>query len=209
MTPAPPGATWWLLDSGRCPGGGPSSDRSCRWVGCSPRPRARPLSPLSSDQKRRWRHSDLRAAARREEAPGATLGITGEPGARLRPGAPRGIQGKASAASRPWEAPGRQRRVRAQQGVGTKAWRRSGQGLQGAGPPAGSGGAETRPRASSYGNLSYDTDEPLCETETESGLQNSTWGAKEEGGGGLESEVRARRYQLSHTRTGQCVAQGL
>ena len=76
---------------------------------------------------------------------------------------------------------------------------------KGAGPPASSGGEAGDPASASlYGNLSYATDEPLCETETESRAPEQPRGAKEEGWGGLEGEVRARRCKLSHTRWTMC-----
>ena len=81
--------------------------------------------------------------------------------------------------------------VRAQQGAWTKAWRwedletfRSRRVCRGAGPPARNGEEAGDPASASlYGNPSYDTDEPICETEPESRASRTAVGCQ--GGGGV------------------------
>ena len=70
---------------------------------------------------------------------------------------------------------------------------RDAQGLQGCGPPARScEEARHLASASLYGNPSYDTDEPICETEPESRASRTAVGCQGGGGvvgGGLEGRL--------------------
>lgn len=171
-------------------------------------------SPLSSDRNRRWRHSDPWAAARREEArvPEGPPHLTGSVnrGARPRPGAPREIQERFQRGVTTVGSTGRQKGgVRAQQGAGTKAWRRSGhagsaraRGHQ----PAAAGRRETRPAPLYTGISAMLQMNPSVRRKQNPGLQNSRGVPRRRGGEAWRARLGLEDTNC-HTPDGQCAAQ--